>query len=111
MAEAYAVTGYVSESVASTIRNEGWVSSGSVVDIRPDREAEDVYVRVASDAVKEVRVGASRGGSTLVQIILKRGASVESVIRHKATAEGLTRFYDPTLARIAAAAVANVIEA
>lgn len=111
MAEAFAVTGYVSDTVAAVLGKEGWVSSGSVAEIRPDRDVQDVYVRVSSDAVREVRVGASRGGSTLVQIILKRGANIESVIRHKATAEGLTRFYDPALARVAAAAIANVIEA
>jgi hypothetical protein len=111
MAEAFAVTGYVSDAVAKSMSAEGWISSGKTAEVQPDRDAGDVYVRVAADKVREVRVGASRGGLTLVQLILKRGAEIESVIRHKASPEGLTRFYDPTLARVAAAAVANVIEA
>ncbi|HWW61487.1 MAG TPA: hypothetical protein VN181_08980 [Thermoanaerobaculia bacterium] len=111
MAEAFAVTGYVPDAVAQQLGKDGWVSSGSVVEVRPDREVQDVYVRISSDAVQKVKVGASRGGTTLVQIILQGNANIESVIRHKATAEGLTRFYDPTLARVAAAAIANVIEA
>src|SRR6185436_2773541 len=110
MPEALAVTGYVADAIAKTLRSDGWVSSGSIVEIRPDRDVDDVYVRVSADNVREVRVGATREGRTLVQLVLKRGAQIESVIRHKATTEGLTRFYDPTLARVAAAAIANVIE-
>lgn len=111
MAEVFAVTGYIANDVAKTVAAKGWVSSGKTVDVRPDRDHDDVFVRVSAENVREVKVGASRGGSTLVQIFLAPGASVESVIRHKPDIEGLNRFYDPALARIAAAATANVIEA
>ena len=111
MAEVFAVTGYVADDTAKAVAAKGWVSSGKTVDVRPDRDTDDVFVRVSADSVREVKVGASRGGSTLVQIFLKPGASVESVIRHKPDIEGLSRFYDPALARVAAAAIANAIEA
>ena|SRR5438105_14745201 len=111
MAEVFAVTGYVADDMAKNVVMKKWVSSGRYVDIRPDRDTDDVFVRVPAESVREVKVGASRGGSTLVQIFLKPGASVESVVRHKPDIEGLNRFYDPALARVAAAAIANVIEA
>ena len=111
MAEVFAVTGYVADDVAKSVSAKKWAGSGGSVDVRPDRDTDDVFVRVPAESVREVRVGASRAGTTLVQIFLKPGAAVESVIRHRADIDGLKRFYDPALARVAAAAIANVIEA
>jgi hypothetical protein len=47
----------------------------------------------------------------VVQLLLREGATVETVTRVKATPDGITRFHDPALQRLAASATAKVIEA
>ena len=108
MAEVLAVTGYVSDEVAKQLRDK---AHGTAVEVSPDRGQSDVFVRVDGASIREARVGSSTHGQTLVQLILKDGASFESVVRHRVSAEGVRRFFDPAVARIAAAAIANVIEA
>jgi hypothetical protein len=103
MAEAIAVTGYVPDKVAKQLRKSGWES----VDVHPERKEGDTFVRVSASAVRDVRIGASKTGRTLVQLILQDDAEIETVTRSVPKGQ---RFFDPTLARITAAAIANKIE-
>jgi hypothetical protein len=68
-------------------------------------------MRVELADVTEVRLGASARGTTLVQLLLKDKANVETVQRAVASKLGLARFNDPVLARLTAAATAKVIVA
>ncbi|HWW61488.1 MAG TPA: hypothetical protein VN181_08985 [Thermoanaerobaculia bacterium] len=103
MAEAIAVTGYVDDKVARQLSKPKWAS----VDVHPDRKEGDTFVRVAESAVRDVRIGSSRSGRTLVQLILNDEATFETVVRSVPKGQ---RFFDPTLARITAASIANKIE-
>jgi|SRR6185436_4745333 len=103
MAEAIAVTGYVSDKVARQLRSGKWES----IDVHPERKEGDTFVRVAASAVRDARVGSSKAGRTLVQLILNDDATIETVVRSAPRGQ---RFFDPTLARITAAAIANKIE-
>ena len=103
MAEAIAVTGYVPDKVAKQLRKPGWGS----IDVHPERKAGDTFVRVSESAVRDARVGASKSGSTLVQLILQEDADIETVTRSVPKGQ---RFFDPTLARVTASAIANRIE-
>lgn len=107
MAERYAVTGYVPDEVARGLNRGG---SGSV-DVRPERGVQEVAARVQLAEVEDVRVGSSSNGETLVQLILRDEATVETVLRSQASSKGLQRFHDPNLDRLRLAATAKVIEA
>jgi hypothetical protein len=107
MRQVMAVTGYVEASVA---RDPSHLSKKKgPIEIRPERNVKDVVIRVAASDVEEVRVGATRAGMTLVQLILRRGAPVETVIRSEATPEGLQAFRDPVLNRVTQEATAKNI--
>lgn len=103
MAEAIAVTGYVPDKDAKRLRQSKWGS----VDVHPERTEGDAFVRVAEAAVRDVRVGSSKSGRTLVQLILQDDATIETIVRSVPKGQ---RFFDPTLARITAASIANKIE-
>ena len=105
MKEAYAVTGYLTAEDAArlTERRKG------VVELFPERDMAHVSMRVSAEEIAEVRVGATRKDQTLVQLILKRGATVETVIRSSASARGLSLLSDPTLQQLTAAATAKSI--
>ena|SRR5437879_4977968 len=105
MAEAIAVTGYVPDKIAKQLKKQ-WDS----IDVHPDRKEGDAFVRVESSAVRDIRIGASKGGTTLVQLILNDDASIETVVREALPKSGARRFFDPALARVTAAAIANKIE-
>lgn len=103
MAEAIAVTGYVDDKVGKQLRKPNWKS----VDVHPERKEGHAFVRVAESSVRDVRVGSAKNGRTLVQLILNDDATIETVVRSAAKGE---RFFDPALARITAASIANKIE-
>jgi hypothetical protein len=107
MKEAMAVTGYVPDAVAKTLNDKG----AGAVDVYPERGVDEVAARIQKSEIAEARVGSSSRGTTLVQLILAKDATVETVVRTKANAKGLQRFYDPNLARLRQAAMANVIMA
>jgi len=105
--EKYAVTGYVPDNVARELK----AKHPNSVEIHPERGVRDVLVRVNGSDISEVRSGSSEQGETLVQVLLRDGAQVETVIRSSADFKGLTRFHDPTISRLTASATAKVIEA
>ncbi len=103
--EAFAVTGYVADKMAEQL---GSTWSGSV-DIKPERGHDEVVMRVHHDQIREVRLGSSINGETLVQLVLHENADVETVFRSTASLEGITRLSDPTLAHLTAKATVKMI--
>ncbi len=105
MKEAYAITGYVSDDVVVRLKPN---SPGSV-EVRPERGVSEVVMQVEGSNVTEIRTGASSGGETLVQLILRDEAAVNTVIRSTAASKGLKMFHDPAIARLTSSATAKVI--
>jgi hypothetical protein len=105
MKEGYAVTGYVLNATSKALKS----NSTGTVEVAPEPETNDVFVTVNGSDIVEVRTGATRGKHTLVQLILKENAAVNTVVRSHANASGVSRFLDPTISRLAAAATAKVI--
>ena len=105
--ERYAVTGYLPDKLARTLKAK---HHGSL-EIAPEREHADVFMRIQGQDITEVRTGSSVGGLTLVQLLLRDGAQVETVIRTTADVKGIARFNDPAISRLTASATAKVIEA
>lgn len=103
--EVFAVTGYVPDADAGSLRK----GASGYVEVQPERKSSEVRMRVRGEDVAEVRVGSSEGGHTLVQQLLRENAAVETVLRAQATHDGVSRFADPALQRLAAAATAKVI--
>jgi hypothetical protein len=105
MKEALAVTGYVPDKALQELE------SGSVekIDVRVERGSDEVVMRVNRADVAEIRTGASIEGEILVQIILRAGATVETVVRTQANFAGVARFNDPVLQRLTATATAKSI--
>ena len=107
MAERFAVTGYVSDSVARQLKAQ----QPGPIEVSPERGYSDVMMRMDGADITEVRIGASAQGETLVQLLLRDSAPVETVIRTTADANGISRFYDPILTRLTASASIKVIYA
>jgi hypothetical protein len=106
MREAFAITGYVPSSVAEGLKTR---KSGKV-EVAPDVESDDVVMAVEGIDIVEVRLGAvARKQKTLVQLILRDKARVDTVIRSYATPKGVSRFLDPTLSKLVATATAKSI--
>jgi hypothetical protein len=105
--ERYAVTGFVPDKIAHTLRAE----HSDSVEIYPERGAHEVFMRVKGSDISEVRRGSSEQGQTLVQLLLRDGAVVETVIRSTADVKGVARFHDLTISRLTASATVKVIEA
>ena len=106
MKEAMAVTGYVDQSVAAAL------SKGSVktsVDVRPERDIKEVVARVLASDIASVRTGATKNGQVLVQLILREGARVETVVAVAASPNGMRAFHDPVLNRVRQEATAKKI--
>jgi len=104
MREAYAVTGYVPNDVAKKLK----AKTPGTVEVSPERGVHPVFMQVDGADVTDVRVGATSGDQTLVQLILRDEAAVHTVTR-LAAAKGVNAFLDPSLARLTAVAVANKI--
>ena len=77
MREAMAATGYVASETAAQL------ASADLLEVWPERDVSKVVMRVSGKDVEEVRVGASESGQTLVQLILKEGAIVETALKAK----------------------------
>jgi hypothetical protein len=93
MQEKMAVTGYVPDTVARTLKEKGT----GTVEVAPERGIGDVVARVQRSEIAEAWLGSSSKGETFVQLILVKEATVESLIRARADTKGLRRFHDPNL--------------
>jgi len=107
--QALAVTGYVSAELVSELTDGAWISSGKRAEIQVQPGMDEVLMRVDASDVHEVRCGATSKGHTVVQLILKARAQVETVVKTVASLEGITRLNDPTLQRLTASATAKMI--
>ena len=105
MKEAIAVTGFVPDHLASNLTAR---QSGSI-EIKPERGVDEVVMTVDVSDVDEVRTGASTQGETLVQLILRPDAQVQTVIKAVASPPGLARLQDPIISRLTASATPKVI--
>jgi hypothetical protein len=104
--QAFAVTGYVPTEAAEQLRQK---TLTGLIEVRPDANHHEVVARVNIGTVADVRIGPSAGGSTLVQLILTDGATVETVTRIPAGVKGLSLLDDPILNRLQQAATAKEI--
>jgi len=100
-----AITGYVTDHHLKNIKSKEAYS----FEVFPEVEIEDVYAKVTSNDIDDVRIGASNHGKTMVQLILKDNASVETVHKQQISVKGVRVIDDPTLSRLTAAATAKVI--
>ena len=105
--EKFAITGYVAKDIAGRLKAQ----AAGAIHVSPERGQTDVVMGVDGSAVAEVRIGATVKGQTLVQLILKEGAAVETIIRSKANIAGITRLNDPAIQRLTAAATVKSIVA
>jgi hypothetical protein len=105
MREAFALTGYLPDHLAKTLvaRQSG------PVEVRPEPGYTEVVARVDCADVDEVRLGPSAHGETLVQLILRPDANVQTVQHFVANVAGLKRLNDPVLARLTASVHAKSI--
>src|SRR5262245_18852490 len=101
MKTAYAVTEYVSTQLAKKLSTKELKGD---VDVKPEPGRDEVVARVSSEDIADVRVGSSSRGETLVQLILRDCANVQTVIKTSANVAGLQRFNDPVLTRLIASA-------
>jgi hypothetical protein len=98
-----AITGYVHAEAIKTLR------STERVDVYPEQDVREIRMRVAGSDIAEVRSGATAAGLTVVQLILKDGAKVQTVVEATADAKGMRAFHDPVLNRIRQEATAKKI--
>jgi hypothetical protein len=107
MRNAMAVTGYVNDKTSADLTR--LKALGGSIDVSPERSVRDVVIRVSWSDVDETRVGATEAGMTLIQLILRDGATVETIIRSEASPAGLRAFSDPVLNRVVQEATAKSI--
>ena len=106
MKSAMAVTGFVSPESLGVLALK---SADGTVDVRPERDVDDVYARVRLRDVAEYRTGARGKGGVLVQLILKPRAEVETVVRSPIAGPGMRAIHDPVLDRVRALAAPKMI--
>jgi len=105
--ERYAITGYVADRVVDQLDSK----HNEQVEVSPALGEPDVLMRIKRGDIAEVRKGSSTKGQTLVELILRDGAPVETVLRSTADVKGVARFNDPAISRLTASATAKVIAA
>jgi hypothetical protein len=105
MRQAIAVTGYLSDQAAQKLA----AKHPGLIEIKPEPGPYEVVVRVDGVDVEEVRTGSSTHGETLVQLILRPDAPVQTVVHALASTAGLERLQDPILGRLTASAAPKVI--
>jgi hypothetical protein len=105
MKEAFAVTGYVPEKALQELES----GRAGKIDVRVERGSDEVVMRVDHADVAEIRTGAAVRNEVLVQVILRVGAAVETVVKTQANIKGVARFNDPVLQRLTATATAKSI--
>lgn len=77
-----AVLGYVKDDVARSWGDHGQgYSKGSPLELRLDRGGDHEIVRIPSESIAGVLRGASQGGETSVQVLLREDARIETVSR------------------------------
>jgi hypothetical protein len=103
MREAMAVTGYVDANSVKALK------SAARIEVFPERDMRDVRMQLSGEAIEEIRSGASEGGLTLVQLILRPGARVQTIVEATADPKGLRAYHDPLLDRIRQEATAKKI--
>jgi hypothetical protein len=74
----YAVIGFVPDEVARSIGKQGY---GKALEIRTERGKDHEVIHIQPDHIVGVLQGASQGGETGVQVILKENATVQTVSR------------------------------
>lgn len=94
------VVGYV--SVSSMKRLKG--KSGTV-DLRFEKGNDKVLMRVKREDIVEVKAGRKQGNEARVQVILKPGSVVETVIKALRNVKAID---DPTLTHLTASALVSV---
>jgi hypothetical protein len=97
MKEAYAITGYVPNAVAKSL-SSGLKNYSGKIEVKLDAGSSEFLARVDPAHVAEVRTGSSKGGETIVQIILRNKADVETVLNTTLNKSGIARLNDPVLA-------------
>jgi len=105
MKEAFAVTGFVPDSLAKRLA----AGNKGAIQIRPERGVTAVVMEVDGADVVEVRTGSSSAGETLVQLILRDRATVRTVVETTLKGKGVEVFPDPAITRLTAAATAKSI--
>ncbi len=91
---AYAVIGFVSDEVAKSLGTEG---HGKALELRTERGKDHEIVRIQPEHIAGILQGASQGGETGVQVILKEKATVETVSRGVASDLQLRAISDPSV--------------
>lgn len=77
-----AVLGYVKDDVARSWGDQGQeYSRGTPLELRIDRGGDHEIVRIPSNSIAGVLRGASQGGETSVQVLLREDAQIETVSR------------------------------
>jgi hypothetical protein len=90
---AYAVIGFVPDEVAKSLGKQGY--GGKPLEVRTERGKDQDVVRIQPDHVVGVLHGASQGGETAVQVILKESSTVETVSRGVSNELHLRPITDP----------------
>lgn len=104
MREAMAITGYVPDKLVAEIKSVDYV------DVMPERDVNDVVIRVATADIEDARIGSTdKGNLTMVQLILRDNAKVETVAQSSASPDGMRAFDDPVLNRVRQEATVRVI--
>ena len=93
MADSQSIIGYVPDAVAKDL-HDGRGLTKELLELPLDPGKQAAHIRVKRNDIHEVRVGASSGGHTSLQLILKPDASYEFVAKASIT-EGLTAIQDP----------------
>ena len=91
---AYAVIGYVSDEVAKSLGTQG---HGKPIEVRIERGSDHEVVRIPAEAVSCILHGASEGGETGVQVLLKDDGKVETLTRSVAKELFLRRIPDASI--------------
>ncbi|WP_299864016.1 hypothetical protein [uncultured Hoeflea sp.] len=104
MREAMAITGYVPDKLAAKMK------SLEFVDVMPERDVNDVVMRVATSDIEDARIGSTdKSNLTMVQLILRDNTKVETIFRSNTSPEGMRAFNDPVLNRVRQEATTRVI--
>jgi hypothetical protein len=77
-----AVLGYVQDDVARSWGAQGQgYAKGNPLELRLDRGADHEIVRIPPESIAGILQGASHGGETSVQVLLREDAQLETVSR------------------------------
>ena len=90
----YAVIGYVTDEVAKSLGAQG---HGKPLEVRIERGSDQEVVRIPPEAIAGVLHGASEGGETGVQVLLKDDGKVETLSRSVAKELYLRRIGDTSI--------------